>query len=192
MGWLIAGLVLLLGVHSVGTVGPGFRERGVASLGLGPWKGISSLVSLAGLALVIWGYALARRDPVVLWQPPSWMPQVTALFAVIGFVLIAAAYIPGSRIKAMLGHPMLAGVKTWAFGHLIGNGTLAGIVLFGALLLWSAWMFATLRRRDRAAGKTSPPGSAMRDAAVVVAGIVAALVFAKYLHGPLIGLQPFG
>lgn len=192
MGWLIGGLVLLLGVHSVGAVAPVFRDRRVASLGLGPWKGIYSLVSLAGLALIIWGFAIARRDPVVVWHPPAWMPHVTALFAVIGFVLIAAAYIPGSRIKAMLGHPMLAGVKTWAFGHLIGNGTLAGIVLFGAIVLWSAWMFATLRRRDRAAGKTYAAGSGARDVAVVVAGIVAALVFAKYLHGPLIGLAPFG
>ncbi|HEX8739245.1 MAG TPA: NnrU family protein [Casimicrobiaceae bacterium] len=192
MGWLIAGLVLLLGVHTVGVAAPDFRERRVASLGLGPWKGIYSLVSLAGLALIIWGFAIARRDPVTLWQPPAWMPHVTALFAVIGFVLVAAAYIPGSRIKAMLGHPMLAGIKTWAFGHLIGNGTLAGIVLFGALVLWSASMFATLRRRDRAAGRASPPGSGARDALVVVAGIVAALLFAKYLHGPLIGLAPFG
>lgn len=192
MGWLIAGLALLLGVHSVGAVAPGFRERQVARLGPGAWKGVYSLVSLAGLALVVWGFGIARHDPVVVWRPPAWTAHVTALFAVAGFVLVAAAYIPGSRIKAVLGHPMLAGVKTWAFGHLIGNGTLAGIVLFGALLVWSAWMFATLRRRDRAAGKIPPRGSGARDAAVAIAGIVIALVFAKYLHGPLVGLAPFG
>lgn len=192
MGWLIVGLVLLLGVHSLRALAPGLRERAVARIGAGPWKGAYSLVSLAGLALVIWGFGIARHDPTVVWRPPAWTAHVTALFAVVGFVLVTAAYIPGSRIKAVLGHPMLAGVKTWAFGHLIGNGTLAGIVLFGVLLVWSAWMFATLRRRDRAAGEVASPGSGARDAAVAVAGIVIALVFAKYLHGPLIGLAPFG
>lgn len=192
MLWLIAGLVLLLGVHSVGALAPATRERAVARLGAGPWKGIYSLVSLAGLALVVWGFGIARHDPIVVWRPPAWMAHVTALFAVVGFVLVAAAYIPGSRIKTVLGHPMLAGVKVWAFGHLIGNGSLAGIVLFGTLLVWSAWMFGTLRRRDRAAAKTYPRDSWARDVAAVVAGVVVALAFAKYLHGPLIGLAPFG
>lgn len=192
MSWLIAGLVLLLGVHSLGVAAPAFRERQVTRLGERVWKGIYALVSLAGLALIVWGYAIARRDPVHVWQPPAWMPHLTALFAVVGFILIAAAYIPGSRIKAVLGHPMVAGVKTWSFGHLIGNGTLAGIVLFGVIVLWSAWLFAALRRRDRASGKAGPPGSRARDVAVAVVGVVAALVFAKYLHGPLIGLAPFG
>lgn len=192
MNWLIAGLVLLLGVHSLGVVAPGFRAHGVTRLGTGAWKGIYALISLAGLVLVVAGFGIARGGAALVWQPPAWTPHATALFATVGFVLVAAAYIPGSRIKARLGHPMLAGVAVWALGHLIGNGTLAGVVLFGIVVAWSAWMFTMLRRRDRAAGKAPPPGSGLRDAVVVVAGVVLALVFAKYLHAPLIGFAPFG
>lgn len=192
MGTLIAGLVLLLGTHSLRFFDAGWREAGVARLGERGWKALYAVVSLAGLVLIIIGFGAARAHPVVVWSPPGWTTHVTALFAVIGFVLIAATYVPGTKLKATLGHPMVAGVKSWAFGHLVGNGTLAGIVLFGAILLWSVYAFGALRRRDRAAALVRAPGRASRDVIAVVVGVVAALVFALLLHGPLIGLRPFG
>ena len=192
MATLIAGLVLLLGTHSLRFFAEGWREACVARLGERGWKALYSVVSLAGLVLIVIGFGSARAHPVVVWNPPAWTMHVTALLAVLGFVLVAAAYVPGTKLKAVLGHPMVAGVKTWALGHLVGNGTLAGIVLFGALLLWSVYAFGTLRRRDRAAALVRPPGRVSRDAIAVVVGVVAALVFALLLHGPLIGLRPFG
>jgi uncharacterized membrane protein len=188
---LILGLLIFLGVHSIRILGAGWRAAQIARWGEGPWKGLYSLAAVLGLALIIWGYHLAQAQPVVLWAPPQWMRQVGALLTVPAFVLLAAAYVPGNRIKAALGHPMVAGVKVWAFAHLLANGTLAGVVLFGAFLLWAAADFRSARRRDRAADKRYPAGNLARDAVVVVVGLVAWALFAFLLHGWLIGVRPF-
>ncbi len=192
MATLIAGLVLLLGTHSLRFFPGDLRSAGIARLGNRGWRALYSLVSLAGLVLIVIGFGSARAHPVIVWNPPAWTIHLTALLAVVGFVLVAAAYVPGTKLKAAVGHPMVAGVKSWALGHLIGNGTLAGIVLFGAILVWAVYAFSALRRRDRAAGVVRPAGRLARDGVAVVVGIVAALVFALLLHGPLIGLRPFG
>jgi uncharacterized membrane protein len=110
----------------------------------------------------------------------------------IAFVLVTAAYVPGNRIKAKLHHPMILGVKTWAFAHLLSNGTLADIVLFGAFLAWAVVDYSASRRRDRANGTVYAPGTGARTAITVVVGLVAGVVFAVWLHGPLIGVRPVG
>jgi uncharacterized membrane protein len=109
----------------------------------------------------------------------------------LSFVLLAAAYVPGTRIRQVLGHPMVLGVKTWAFAHLIANGRLGDLVLFGAFLVWAIVLYAASRRRDRKAGTVRPRGSASRDALAVVIGIVAWAAFAFWLHAALIGVRPF-
>ena len=192
MSVLIAGLVLFFASHSVAIVAPGFRARQVARMGIGPWKLAYSAISLVALILIIWGYGAARQDPIALWSAPAWTRHAAALLSVIGFVLIAAAYVPGTKMKAALGHPMTAGVGLWALGHLLANGRLDAVLLFGAFVVWSAIAFATRRARDRASGTRYPPGSLAKDTIAAVAGIAFALVFALFLHGPLIGLRPFG
>jgi len=187
---LILGLLIFLGAHSIRILGPGWRAAQITRWGERPWRGLYSLAAAVGLALIIWGYHLAQAQPVVLWAPPQWMRQVGALLTVPAFVLLAAAYVPGNRIKAALGHPMLAGVKLWAFAHLLANGTLAAVVLFGAFLVWAAADFASARRRDRRAGTRYPAGTVVGDAAVVVVGLVAWAAFAFLLHGWLIGVRP--
>ena len=188
---LVVGLVVLLGVHLAGALAPAFRERTVARIGLGPWKLVYSVVSIAGLLLVVWGYGLARADPTVLWASPDWGRHAAALLTVIAFVLIVAAYVPGTHFKSALGHPMTLGVALWALGHLLANGTLRALILFGAFLAWSIVTYAVRRSRDRAAGVTYPPGTLARDVVVVVAGAAVALAFALWLHAPLIGVRPF-
>lgn len=192
MAMLVLGLVLLLGVHSTRLIAPGLRDAGVARLGLLPWKIVYAVLSLIGLVLIVQGYGEARMAPTVLWAPPVWTRHLAALLTLPAFVLMACAYVPGTRIRAKLGHPMVAGVKIWAFAHLIANGTLADLLLFGSFLVWSVVMFATLRRRDRTAGLRRPAGSASRDAIAIVAGIVGWAVFAGWLHLALIGVKPFG
>ena len=189
---LLFGLILFLGVHSVRIGADSWRTAQIGRVGEGKWKGIYSLVSLAGFFLIVWGYGQARLDPLVLWSPPVWTRHVAAPLTFVAFVLIAAAYVPGTRIKAAIGHPMVAGVKVWAVAHLIANGTLADDVLFGGFLVWAIADFVSSRRRDREAGTVYPAGSLSRDALATVIGGVAWIVFAFWLHLALIGVRPLG
>lgn len=192
MTLLILGLLLFLGAHSIRIVASDWRGRQLARLGEKGWKGLYSVVSLIGLVLIVWGFGLARQQPVPLYAPPLWLRHLNALFTLLAFILVAAAYVPGNHLKARLGHPMLAGVKTWAFGHLLATGMLHDVLLFGAFLLWAVVDFITSRRRDRATGITYPPGTVRGDVIVAVAGVVAWAVFAFWLHGWLIGVKPMG
>lgn len=188
---LVLGLLIFLGTHSVRMLAESWRAAQIARLGEKGWKGLFALVSAIGLVLIVWGYGLARGQPVVLWEPPTWTRHVAALLTVPTFILFAAAYVPGNRIKAVLGHPMLAGVKAWALAHLLANGTLAAAVLFGAFLVWAIADFASSRRRDRVAGTSYPAGPVARDVLVVAIGLASWALFAFLLHGWLIGVRPF-
>lgn len=192
MAMLILGLVLFLGVHSVRIFADGWRTRQVARLGLNGWKGLYSLVSLAGFVLLVWGFGLARQHPVLLWVPPMALRHLNGLFTLVAFVLFAAAYVPGNAIKARVGHPMLAGVKLWAFGHLLATGMLHDVLLFGAFLLWAIVDFVVSRRRDRIAGVTYRKGPASLTVLTVVIGIAAWAAFAFWLHVLIVGVSPFG
>ena len=189
---LIAGLVLFLGLHSIRMFADDWRTARIARMGERKWKGLFALVSLIGFVLIVWGFGQARMDPVVLWSPPPWTRHVAALLLLPAFVLIVAGNMPGTRIKTMLGHPMLLGTQLWAFAHLVGNGRLAGVVLFGSFLVWAVADYLASRRRDAAAGVVYPSGTATRDILAVLIGVVAWAVFGFWLHGPLIGLRPFG
>jgi uncharacterized membrane protein len=189
---LILGLIIFLGAHSVRIVADEWRSAQIARIGERPWKGLYSLVSLIGFVLLVWGYGQARQATTVLWSPPTWTRDLVAVLTLLAFVLLAAANVPRTRIKAWIGHPMVAGVKVWALGHLIGNGTLAGTVLFGSVLVWAIVDFAASRRRDRIAGTVYPEGSLARDALAVAIGVIAWALFAFFLHGWLIGTRPFG
>lgn len=188
---LIAGLVLFLGIHSSRFLAADLRARQIATRGAGAWKGMYSIASAIGLVLIVWGYGQARQVPIDLWTPPRALFGVASLLMVVSFILLVAAYVPGNRIKARVGHPMTLGVKTWAVAHLLSNGRLADVLLFGAILAWAVVTYINARKRDRAAGTVYPVGPVSKDVIVVVVGIVAALVFAKWLHAPLIGVQPF-
>ena len=191
MAYLILGLILFLGAHSVRIFADGFRTRTIERIGPNPWKGLYTLVSLAGFALLCYGYGLSRGEPAVIWNPPAWTRHVTALFMLISFILLAAAYVKGNRIKARVGHPMVLGVKVWAFAHLLSNGRTGDVVLFGAFLAWAVADYISSRRRDRAAGTVYITLGASRDAIVIGAGIVGYVVFALGLHLWLIGVKPF-
>jgi uncharacterized membrane protein len=192
VAYLVLGLVLFLGVHSVRIVADGWRTRMLASMGEGAWKGVYTLVSLAGFALIVWGYGQARQQPVVVWSPPRGMNHAAALLMVVSFVFLVAAYVPGNAFKAKLHHPMVLGVKTWAFAHLLANGNLADIVLFGSFLAWAVADFASARRRDRAAGTVYPPGRTGPTVVAAVVGLVGWAVFVFWAHAWLIGVSPLG
>jgi len=192
MTLLLAGLIVFLGCHSVRIFAEPWRTAQIQRLGPKGWKGLYTLVAIAGFALVVWGYGAARLEPTVLYVPPLWTRHVAALLTVPAFILLAAAYVPGTRIKAWIGHPMVAGVKVWAFAHLLANGTLADVALFGSFLAWAIADFVAARRRDRANGTVYVAGPLSRDVAAVAIGLAAWAVFAFWLHSLLIGVRPFG
>jgi uncharacterized membrane protein len=192
MTYLIIGLVLFLGVHSVRIVADDQRTRWQQRWGANTYKGVYSVLSLLGFLMIVWGFGLAREMPIVLWSPPTGMRHLAALLTLIAFILLAASYVPRNHIKARLHHPMVLAVKVWALAHLLSNGNWAHVVLFGSFLAWSVVCFAASRRRDRAQAITYPAGTAGATVITVVVGIVAWAVFAMVLHGLLMGIRPFG
>ena len=192
MAYLILGLILFLGAHSVRIVAEGWRTQTLARLGEGPYKSIYTALSLLGLGLIVWGFGMARELPTMLWMPPRGMRHVAALLTLIAFVLLAAAYVPRNAIKTRLHHPMVLAVKTWALAHLLSNGSLAHVILFGAFLAWGVANFIAARKRDRALGTTYPAGTWAGTAITVGAGVVAWVAVAFWLHGLLIGVRPLG
>ena len=190
--FLIAGLLLFLGVHSIRVFANNWRNQTLARIGEKPFKGIYALLSIVGVVLLVWGYGQARQQGAMLWTPPVALRHLASLLTLIAFVLLAAAYVPGNQIKAKLHHPMVLGTKVWALAHLLANGSLADVVLFGSFLLWSVLLFAASRRRDRREQTVYAPGTSSATALTVVAGVAAWAVFAFWLHRVLMGVSPFG
>jgi uncharacterized membrane protein len=189
---LIAGVLLFLGVHSLRIVVDGWRASQVARFGAGPWKGIYSLISIAGFVLLIWGFSLARQQPVSLYVPPLSLRHANALFTLVAFILVAAAYVPRNHLKSTLGHPMYAGIKVWALGHLLATGMLHDVVLFGAFLVWAVAGFTVSRRRDRRNAVVYAQGTLSGDILAIALGTGLWALFAFYLHARWIGVAPFG
>jgi len=188
---MIIGLILFLGMHSVRIYANVWREAQISKRGKNIWQGFYAIVSLLGFILIIWGYGDARVETQVLWYPPLWTKHLAALFVLISFIFFVAADLPGTKIKSKIGHPMIVGVKLWAFGHLITNGALADIILFGSFLLWAILDFRTARQRDKANGVSYEFLGYHRDILVIVIGFGIGIVFALYFHNMLIGVTPF-
>ena len=181
MTLLVAGLALFIAVHLIQTVVP-LRAALVARLGANAYRGVYSLVALAGLVLVVWGFMRAPLEP--LYAPPAWGRQA-AMFAVpIALVLFAAANMP-THIRAVLKHPMLLGLLLWSLAHLLSNGDLRSVVLFGSFAGYAVLDLVSVAARGK-----RPPDEAPRlamDGAALVAGLIAAGLLA-YFHAALFGV----
>ena len=187
---LCIGLVIFLGAHSLRLVADGWRQAQIARLGVPAWRALFSVASLAGLALIVVGFGEARADPVVLYAPPVALRHLNMLLTLLALILVAAGYVPRNHLKQWVGHPILAGVKTWAFGHLLATGTLGDVVLFGAFFVWAVADFAGSRRRDRAEGTAYPAGGVAGDLLAVAIGAAVWAAIAFRLHALVIGVDP--
>ncbi len=188
---LLAGLVIFLGVHCVSIVAPDWRAAQVARRGEPAWKGLYSLVAGVGLVLIVVGYGMARREPVLLYTPPTGLRHLALVLMLPVFPLLFAAYLPGT-IRRAVKHPMLLAVKLWAVAHLMANGTLADLVLFGGLLAWAVVDLISVRRRSPAEAHRAPaaPARPGNDAIALVAGLAVYGLLIAGGHRWLTGVSP--
>ncbi len=185
---LVVGLVVFLGIHSVRIAAPGWRAERIATMGENRWRLIYAVVSAIGLLLIVWGYSLAWPSSPVLWDSPVWTKHVAAALMPFALIALVASQIPGGRIKKMLKHPMLVSIKIWAVAHLLANGDLASILLFGSFLAWAVVDRISVKRRGDAGPAVAGP--VKWDVIAVVGGIVVYLVFIGGLHLWLFGADP--
>jgi uncharacterized membrane protein len=186
MSILIAGLILFFAPHTVSIVNDPWRNRMAARLGERTWQGLYSLVAIVGLALIVWGYGLARQEPTVVYVPPLWLRHVAWLLLLPIFPLLIATYAPG-RIRGATRHPMLLATKLWAAAHLLANGMLADILLFGSFLVWAIADRISMKYRPQ---RPLPelPRTGLNDVIAVVAGLGLYAAFLFGLHGWLFGV----
>jgi len=188
---MIVGLALFLGVHAL-TTQRGVRAQIIASAGEGGYKIGYSLVSAAGLALIVYGFARYRATGWIdVWYPPTAFKHIAVALMVPAVILVVASYIRG-RIYMTLKHPMLAGVKLWAVAHLIANGDLGSIVLFGSFLAWAVFDRISLKRRADTGAPPIPVGGPANDLIAIAVGIVAYLALGFAFHPIVIGVPVFG
>lgn len=188
MALLIFGLIFFLGTHSISIAKPQLRETLVARFGPAPWQGIFALLALAGFAMLVSGYGSIHVHQAIIYDPPAWMRHVTLLLMLPVFPLLFAAYMPG-RIQTTAKHPMLLAVKIWAFAHLLANGGVADLLLFGSFLAWAVADRISLKRRVGPPVQGAPARPA-NDAIAIVGGLALYLAFIFWLHHALIGVSP--
>jgi uncharacterized membrane protein len=188
---MIAGLVVFLGAHTL-TTQRELRVRIIASTGEGTYKILYSLVSAVGLALIVWGFARYRATGWIdVWYPPVAMKHIAVALMLPAVIMVVASYIRG-RIYTTLKHPMLAGIKLWAAAHLLANGDLGSIILFGSFLAWAVFDRISLKRRKDAGGPPVPMGGPTNDLIAVAVGTIAYLALAFAFHPAVIGVPVIG
>lgn len=185
---LLIGIVLFFAAHSASIVALPVRDRMVAKNEMA-WKGLYALASLAGIVLMARGYAELRATPTVIYTAPYWMRHVSALLLLPVFIFFIAPYFPG-RIKKALKHPQLVAVKLWAVAHLLVNGMLADVLLFGSFLAWAVVDRISLKRRPQRR-LPGAPESGVNDVIIVVVGLGLYVVFAFWAHEWLFDVRPF-
>jgi uncharacterized membrane protein len=192
MTWMLLGLVLFLGAHSLRVFAERWRSQQIGRLGEKTFKGIYAVVSLLGFVLLCWGYDQARATPTVLWVPPVATRHVAALLMLFASVLLVAAYVPGNHLKTRMRHPMVLSVKVWALSHLLANGNLEDVILFATFLVWAVLCFRAARARDRAADLALVVPQMRATLVAVMGGVVLYAVFLFKAHAWLVGVSPMG
>jgi len=209
MTQLILGLILFLGAHSVRIWADGWRNQTIEAYGEKAFKGVYALVSIMGFYLLVVGYGEARLQTVALWNPPIFTKHISMLLMLLSSILLMATYIPRNHFKMRLGHPMVLSVKVWALSHLLANGNLADLVLFGSFLIWAVLNFRSARARDRAlllnlndaedpaaeplteSESTNQP-KLLSTIITLVGGMAIWVLITFVLHAKIVGVSPMG
>lgn len=189
MTYLVLGLILFLGGHSIRIVAPAWRDTMINRLGDPTWKALFTVAAVTGFVLLVHGYGVARGDPQVLYTTPPAMRHVAALLMLPVFPLLLATYLPG-RIKLAVKHPMLTATKAWALSHLLVNGTVADVLLFGGFLAWAVADRIAAGKRTAPRTAAASPASRWNDVIAVAGGLILYVVFVAWAHQRLIGVVP--
>jgi len=195
MTQLILGLILFLGAHSVRIWADGWRNQTIEAYGEKTFKGVHALVSLLGFYLLIVGYGEARLETVALWNPPVFTKHISILLMLFSSILLMAAYVPRNHLKMRLGHPMVLSVKVWALSHLLANGNLADLLLFGSFLMWAVLNFRSARARDRvllAESQSTDQPKMLATLITLVGGMAIWVLITFVLHAKVVGVAPMG
>lgn len=191
MALLVISIVVFLVLHSVRIFAPAWRERTIARMGLKAWRGLYSLLSIASLVLLIYAFGASRGETPILYVPPMFMVHITLTLMLIAMILLMASILPAGRIAVWVKHPMVTAVKVWALSHLLSNGELNSVLLFGAFLIWAVLVRISAKRRQRAGEKVVRDFvSTQYDVAAVISGVALYAVILLYLHEMLIGVSP--
>jgi uncharacterized membrane protein len=191
MTLFVAGLLVFLGIHSISIVAPRWRDAQAARMGENAWKGLYAVASIVSLVAMIYGYGIARQLPVMVYAPSMALRHLSFLLMLPVFPLLIAAYLPG-RIKRLARNPMLLAVILWAVSHLLANGTLNDLLLFGAFLVWAVADLISVSRRPNVRPVPSAPASAINDVIVVVAGLGLCAFVLLWAHARVVGVSPLG
>jgi uncharacterized membrane protein len=191
MSLFVAGLLVFLGIHSISIVAPRWRDAQATQMGEYGWKGLYALASIASLVAMIYGYGIARQLPVTVYAPSIALRHLAFLLMLPVFPLLIAAYLPG-RIKRLAKNPMLLAVILWAVSHLLANGTLNDLLLFGAFLVWAVADLISVSRRSNVHPVPSAPASAINDVVVVVGGLGLYALVLLWAHARVVGVSPLG
>ena len=195
MTQLILGLILFLGAHSVRIWADGWRNQTIEAYGEKTFKGVHALVSLLGFYLLIVGYGEARLETVALWNPPVFTKHISILLMLFSSILLMAAYVPRNHLKMRLSHPMVLSVKVWALSHLLANGNLADLLLFGSFLMWAVLNFRSARARDRvllAESQSTDQPKMLATLITLVGGMAIWALITFVLHAKVVGVAPMG
>ena len=189
MTLLLCGLFLFIATHSVRIFAEPLRTTLVTRMGEWPYKGVLAVLSLLGFWLLLTGYAQARLETWVVWTPPAFLRHIMWLLMLFALVLLVAAYVPRNHLKKRLKHPMVLSVKVWALAHLLVNGQMHQMVLFGAFLVWAVLNFRAARKRD---APEAPPAQWLATLLCLVIGGAAWAALLWRLHAEWFGVSPLG
>ena len=191
MALLILSIILFLGLHSIRVFASGWRNSMIARLGLKGWRGIYSVLSIITFVLLAYSFAQSRWVSPILYVPPVFMTHIMFTLMLISIILLVASALPAGKIVVWVKHPMVTAVKVWAFAHLLANGGLNDVLLFGSFLAWAVLVRISLKRRQRAGETVTRPFVSVKwDIAAIVIGIILYGAIVMYLHEALIGVSP--
>jgi uncharacterized membrane protein len=185
----IMGFIIFFGIHSISLFSRPLRDRLLARIGESKWKGYFTLLAILGLTLLVMGYVEVRKTPTFVYHLPDWFRSLVWILMLPVFPLLILAYLPGT-FREMIPHPMVTSIILWSGSHLLVNGTLGDIILFGMFFIWSIGIYISMVKHPRDGGLKQPVSLQMKyDLIAMVTGLILYFSYFLWLHEMIIGMR---